>query len=101
MILTGRAVGAEEALLMGLANRLVPDGRALQEALSLAHELAALPQACMRSDRMSVYEQWSASTTDALVNETRRGLAVIDSGETALGAERFAAGEGRHGRAVS
>jgi enoyl-CoA hydratase len=101
MILTGRAIGAEEALLMGLANRIVPDGRALQEALTLAHELAALPQACMRSDRMSVYEQWSSSTADALINETRRGIAVIDSGEAALGAQRFAAGEGRHGRAVS
>jgi enoyl-CoA hydratase len=101
MILTGRAVGAEEALRMGLANRMVPDGRALNEALRLAHALAALPQTCMRSDRMSVYEQWSASTADALVNETRRGIAVIDSGETTVGAQRFAAGEGRHGRAVS
>jgi enoyl-CoA hydratase len=101
MILTGRAIGAEEALLMGLANRIVPDGRALQEALTLAHELAALPQACMRSDRMSVYEQWSSSTADALIHETRRGIAVINSGETAQGAQRFAGGEGRHGRAVS
>ena len=101
MILTGRAVGAEEALLMGLANRLVTDGRALPEALTLAHELAALPQTCLRSDRMSVYEQWSASTAEALVNETRRGIAVINSGETDQGAKRFTAGEGRHGRAVS
>jgi enoyl-CoA hydratase len=101
MILTGRGVGATEALLMGLANRVVPDGHALQEALTLAHQLAALPQTCMRSDRMSLYEQWSSSTADALINETRRGIAVINSGETALGAQRFAGGEGRHGRAVS
>jgi enoyl-CoA hydratase len=101
MILTGRAVGAEEALLIGLANRVVPDGQALQEALTLARELAALPQTCLRSDRMSAYEQWSLSTTDALTNETRRGIAVINSGETAHGAQRFAGGEGRHGRAVS
>jgi enoyl-CoA hydratase len=101
MILTGRPVGAEEALLMGLANRVVPDGQALQEALSLARQLTALPQTCMRSDRMSVYEQWSSSTADALTNETRRGIAVINSGESAHGAQRFAGGEGRHGRAVS
>lgn len=101
MILTGRPVGAEEALLMGLANRVVPDDRALQEAVSLAHELATLPQGCMRSDRMSVYEQWSLSTADALINETRRGIAVIARGETTLGAQRFAAGEGRHGRTLS
>jgi enoyl-CoA hydratase len=101
MILTGRAVGAEEALLIGLANRVVPDGQALQEALTLAHQLAALPQTCMRSDRMSAYQQWSLSTADALTNETRRGIAVINSGETAHGAQRFAGGEGRHGRAVS
>jgi enoyl-CoA hydratase/carnithine racemase len=101
MILTGRPVGAEEAALMGLANRVVRDGQALQEALTVAHRLAALPQTCMRSDRMSVYEQWSLSTADALTNETRRGIAVIDSGETSLGARRFAGGEGRHGRAMS
>jgi enoyl-CoA hydratase len=101
MILTGRGVGAAEALLMGLANRVVPDGHALQEALTLAHQLAALPQTCMRSDRMSADEQWSLTTAAALVNETRRGIAVINSGETALGAQRFAGGEGRHGRAVS
>jgi len=101
MILTGRGVGAAEALLMGLANRVVPDGHALHEAVILAHQVAALPQTCMRSDRMSADEQWSLTTAAALVNETRRGIAVINSGETAVGAQRFAGGEGRHGRAVS
>ena len=101
MILTGRAVVADKALRIGLADRVVPDGEAVGAAVALAHELAALPQTCMRSDRMSVYEQWSLSTADALVNETRRGLAVIAGGETAEGAQRFARGEGRHGAALS
>ncbi len=101
MILTGRAVDAEEALRMGLADRVVPTGNALAAALTVAHELAALPQTCLRSDRTSVHEQWSLSTADALLNESRRGLAVIASGETALGAERFARGDGRHGTPIS
>ena len=97
MILTGRPVGAAEALRIGLADRVVADGAALEEALRLAHELAALPQGCMRSDRLSVYEQWSLPTAEAIRHETRRGLAVIAGGETAAGAQRFAGGEGRHG----
>jgi enoyl-CoA hydratase len=101
MILTGRSVGADEALRIGLADRVVADGEALGAAVALANELAALPQTCMRSDRMSVYEQWSMSTADAFVNETRRGLAVIAAGETAEGARRFARGEGRHGATLS
>jgi enoyl-CoA hydratase len=100
LILTGRPVDAEEAVAIGLANRVVPTGQALPAALVLAHELAALPQTCLRSDRMSAHEQWSLTTAEALVNETRHGLAVIRSGETAHGAQRFAEGEGRHGRAI-
>lgn len=100
LILTGRAVDADEALLMGLANRLVGTGEALSAAVTLAHELAALPQTCLRSDRMSAHEQWSLITAEALRNETRRGIAVIESGETAEGAQRFARGQGRHGAAV-
>ncbi|MDQ6847926.1 MAG: crotonase/enoyl-CoA hydratase family protein [Candidatus Dormibacteraeota bacterium] len=100
LILTGRPVDAEEALRIGLADRVVPTGQALPAALTLAHELAALPQTCMRSDRMSVHEQWSLSSADALLNETRRGLAVIASGETTQGAARFARGDGRHGRPI-
>jgi enoyl-CoA hydratase len=101
MILTGRAVGAQEALLIGLATRVVPDGAVLREAVALAHQLADLPQTCLRSDRMSAYEQWSLSTAEALINETRRGIAVIGSGETGAGAARFASGEGRHGRPLT
>jgi enoyl-CoA hydratase len=100
LILTGRPVPAAEALAMGLVDRIVGDGDALPAALTLAHELAQLPQTCMRSDRMSVYEQWSLPTAAALINESRHGLDVINSGETARGAARFAAGEGRHGGEV-
>jgi enoyl-CoA hydratase len=97
LILTGRGVSGDEALRMGLANRLVERGRALDAALELARELAALPQTCMRSDRLSSYEQWSLPTANAVRNEFRRGLSVIESGETVAGAERFASGQGRHG----
>jgi enoyl-CoA hydratase len=97
LILTGRGISGDEALRMGLANRLVERGRALDAALELARELAALPQTCMRSDRLSSYEQWSLPTSDAVRNEFRRGLSVIESGETVAGAQRFASGQGRHG----
>ena len=97
MILTGRPVTAEEALAIGLANRVVPRGEARRAAVELAQELARLPQVCLRSDRLSAYEQWDLDLADALRNETRRGLEVIASGETQAGAARFAAGAGRHG----
>lgn len=97
MILTGRAVGAEEALQIGLANRVVPEGTALVAALRLAKELAALPQRCLRSDRMSAYEQWSLDIPAALARETELGLETVRSGETRDGAARFASGAGRHG----
>jgi enoyl-CoA hydratase len=97
MILTGRPVSAAEALGFGLADRVVPRGGALAAATELAHEIARHPQTCMRSDRMSVYEQWSLTTAEALRNESERGIAVIASGETLAGASRFRAGEGRHG----
>jgi enoyl-CoA hydratase len=100
LILTGRPVGAAEAMSMGLVNRVVADGEALAVAVQLARELAALPQTCMRSDRMSAYEQWSMPSADAVINEARHGMAVIGSGETAAGADRFASGEGRHGRPI-
>jgi enoyl-CoA hydratase len=97
LILTGRGVSGDEALRMGLASRLVERGGALGAALQLARELAALPQTCLRSDRLSAYEQWSLATAEAVSNEFRRGLKVIDSGETVAGAQRFASGQGRHG----
>lgn len=99
MILTGRGVSGPEALMMGLANRLVPRGKAREAALVLAQELARLPQLCLRSDRASLYEQWSLPLEEALLHETRKGLAVINSGESGEGASRFAAGHGRHGDA--
>lgn len=97
LILTGRGVQGEEALRMGLANRLVPKGQALDTAVRLAHELAEFPQRCLRSDRLSAYEQWSLSYEDAMRNELRRGLEVTSSGETIAGATAFAGGRGRHG----
>lgn len=97
MILTGRGVSGQEAQMMGLANRLCAPGTALETAVALAHELAAFPQGCLRSDRRSSYEQWSMSMDEALANETSLGLAVIRSGETKEGASRFAGGAGRHG----
>ena len=98
MILTGRGVSGDEALSMGLANRLAERGQALGDALALAREIAAFPQLCMRSDRLSSYEQWALAYEDAWKNELRRGLEVIRSGETREGASRFAGGAGRHGR---
>ena len=98
LILTGRGVSGDEARSMGLANRLTEPGHALDEAVTLARQLAAFPQVCLRSDRLSAYEQWALDADGALGNETRRGLAVIRSGETLEGAARFTAGEGRHGQ---
>ncbi len=92
LILTGRGVGGEEALRMGLANRLVPSGQALAEATALAHEIAARPQAALRSDRLSSYEQWSLSLEDALANEYRHGMATVETGELFGGLEDYASG---------
>jgi enoyl-CoA hydratase len=97
LILTGRPVAAEEALQMGLANRVVEDGEALPAALELAEQLRQFPQNCLRSDRLSACEQWGMSLEDALANEFEHGMAVIDSRETVTGAARFASGKGRHG----
>jgi enoyl-CoA hydratase len=101
LILTGRAVDAEEALQIGLANRVVPEGTALANAVQLAKELAALPQRCLRSDRLSAYEQWSLDLPTALGRETQLGLETVRSGETREGAARFASGAGRHGASAS
>lgn len=101
LILTGRAVLAEEALEIGLANRLAPAGGALDTALELAAELARLPQTCLRNDRLSAIEQWDLSEEEAMLNEARRGLATIGSGETASGAGQFLSGAGRHGGPAS
>ncbi|MFO0645267.1 MAG: crotonase/enoyl-CoA hydratase family protein [Polyangiales bacterium] len=99
MILTGRPVDAREALAMGLANRVVPTGEARAEAEKLAHELAKLPQTCMRSDRRSAYECLSLDLDAALLREHEHGLSALTA-ETVEGASRFAAGAGRHGRSA-
>lgn len=97
LILTGRAVQAEEALHIGLANRIVPPGQACAEALKLAQSLAAFPQNCLRQDRQSLLRQWDLDMESALIAETQGGQGVIESGETIKGASAFAAGKGRHG----
>jgi enoyl-CoA hydratase len=97
MVLTGRPVRAQEALEWGLANRVVPLGRAREEAEALAAEMALLPQQCLRSDRRSSIEQWALPLDAALSNEFELGRATIASGETFEGAARFAGGAGRHG----
>jgi enoyl-CoA hydratase len=97
LILTGRGVDGTEAERIGLANRVVPSGEALAAATALAHELAVLPQRCLRSDRLSALEQWDLDEDAATRNEAFRGLDVIASGETLAGAARFAGGAGRHG----
>jgi len=98
MILTGRGVSGDEALRMGLANRIVEPGRTLAAARELANQLAAFPQLCLRSDRMSAYEGWTMPLKDAIHNEWRHGIGTITAGETVAGAQRFAAGAGRHGK---
>lgn len=97
LILTGRPVGAEEALAMGLANRVVPEGESRRAAEALAHEIAAFPQACLRNDRRSVYESFGMPFDEALINELQHGTQTLASGESEAGARRFAGGEGRHG----
>jgi enoyl-CoA hydratase len=96
LILTGRSVGAHEALRMGLVNRVVPEGGALEAALELAERLAAFPQVCMRQDRLSAYESGAMGLEEALANEFARGQAAL-SAETVAGATRFAQGTGRGG----
>jgi enoyl-CoA hydratase len=98
MILTGRGVSGEEAMRMGLANRIVEPGAALSTAKELAAQLAAFPQRCLRSDRLSAYEGWTLPLEAALGNEFARGIATVQSGETRSGAARFAGGAGRHGK---
>src|SRR5215813_1956610 len=97
LILTGRGVSGDEAVRMGLVNRLVEKGRARDAAVALAHDLARFPQRCVRADRLSAYEQWALPWEAAWRNEFVHGMAVVFSGETRAGAERFATGAGRHG----
>ncbi len=100
LILTGRGISGEEAERIGLVNRVVEPGHALVAAKQLAQELARLPQAALRGDRLSAIEQWGLDWQEATLNEFRRGIATVNTGETETGARRFAAGLGRHGAAV-
>jgi enoyl-CoA hydratase len=96
LILTGRAVTADEAMSIGLANRIAPRGRAREVAEELARELARFPQTCMNGDRASAYEQWSMPLGDALRNELAHGARA--TGEMRAGVARFTGGAGRHGK---
>ncbi|MFC0038831.1 crotonase/enoyl-CoA hydratase family protein [Actinomadura rayongensis] len=96
MILTGRPVDAAEALAMGLANRVVPAGTAVDAAVELAASLARFPQTCLREDRASVLDQWGLDEPDALAVEWRHGMTSL-AADAVDGAARFAAGAGRHG----
>jgi enoyl-CoA hydratase len=98
LILTGREVSAQEALDIGLANRLAPAGEALSAAIGLARQIASFPQTCMRNDRLSAIEQWGMEEEAAMRNEFQRGARTMASGESAAGARDFAKGAGRHGR---
>jgi enoyl-CoA hydratase len=98
LVLTGRGVSGDEARAMGLANRLVEPGRALDAAVELAQQIAQFPQRCLRSDRLSAYEQWSLPLEEALKNELRRGRETLSSGEILDGLARYVAGAGRHGK---
>ena len=100
LVLTGRPVAAEEAHAMGLVNRLAPSGTALKVAVDLATELAALPQTCMRHDRLSILEQWGLVEGEAMASELAHGLVSLEY-DALVGAGRFAAGAGRHGAAAS
>lgn len=97
MILTGRAVSAEEAHTMGLVNRVVSSGQLVDAARQLAEQIAGFPQQCLRGDRMSALQQWGLFEADAIANEFQHGLTTLQSGETLTGASRFRDGQGRHG----
>jgi enoyl-CoA hydratase len=95
LILTGRGVSGDEALRMGLANRIVAKGEALERARDLAHDMARRPQAALRSDRLASYEQWSLAFADALDVEYRHGMDTLRTGQIDEGLHRYQSGEWR------
>lgn len=100
LILTGRAVSAQEALSFGLVNRVVPTGKAREAAEALAQTLSHFPQACLKADRLSAYQQWDLPLADALRQEFAGGLEALRQ-EGLAGAGRFASGEGRAGQPLA
>lgn len=97
LILTGRPVDAQEALAIGLANRVVPKGTAREAAEALARQIASFPETCMRADRRSTYEQHGLSLDAAIANELRHGMRALEDPALIAGATRFTSGAGRHG----
>ena len=97
LILTGRAVEAQEAFAIGLANRLAPQGEALAVALDLARQISAFPQLCMRNDRLSALDQWSLDWEQAQAAEVAYGMETLRTGSAVEGASRFVGGQGRSG----
>ena len=97
LILTGRAVEAQEAFAIGLANRLAPQGEALAVALELARQISAFPQLCMRNDRLSALDQWSLDWEQAQAAEVAYGMETLRTGSAVEGASRFVGGQGRSG----
>ena len=97
LILTGRPVDADEALRIGLCERVAPRGQALDAATTLARQIAAFPQRCMRGDRRAAIDQWALGWDSAMRRELELGLATLASGETLAGASAFTRGQGRHG----
>jgi enoyl-CoA hydratase len=98
IILTGRPVEAAEAYAIGLANRIVDEGKSREEAEKLAAQIAEYPQTCMRNDRLSAYEQSGMDLGAALKNEFQRGTVSLKSPELIEGVKNYAAGKGRHGK---
>ena len=97
LMLTGREVGVEEAFNIGLANRRVPQGGALDASLALAAQLSTFPQTCMRNDRTSALDQWSLDWNAAIAREADLGFVSLQTGDSRAGARRFSDGAGRHG----
>lgn len=98
LILTGRPVAANEALQMGLANRVAETGTAREEAEMIAGQIAAFPRRCMLSDRQAVYDGFDMNLQDAMEQEFLKGYDIVmESGETVQGAAQYVAGKGRHG----
>lgn len=97
LIITGRPVSAQEALAMGLVNRLVPKEKSRESAEKLALEISSFPQACLNTDRLSAYTQWDLPLKEAMRNEFQKGFSMVEA-EGRAGATRFAKGAGRGGK---